>query len=220
MASFADWRNRASQKANDVVDTLAGTRLAELARLIPGYQFAGKGARVLGGYGGLAAGLAAALELTDQSEPLAQNAAQAGGQFLGGGAGALIGGILIPGPIGAIGGGIVGSMVGRGLGDGAYTAMAGDPNDPLKQQQRAADAALAQRVKEARAMMPIQADAAALARENERLRAETAARLQSRQIMDQLFANRMLEQQRGAARDTELATSAILGFGGGGNYGI
>jgi len=215
MTSSADWLDNTKQWARDKVTRLAGTRPAQLARMIPGLQFGGPGARVLAGYGGLAAGLAAALELTDQNEPLAQNVSQGAGTFLGGGVGSLLGGALIGGPIGMIAGGVLGSMAGRGVGDGVYGAIAGDPNDPLKQQQRAAAIALEQQAKSMRTLMPLQAQAAAAALATEKERARYMAELENDRIMRTALAQGLLAQQQSSARSADEMTRAILGSGGG-----
>jgi hypothetical protein len=169
------------------------------------------------------------MELGDQNDPLARNLTEAAGGLTGGlggtAAGAAIGAALggpaapITGTIGAILGGIGGGMGGSAVGGGLYNAVAGDPNDPLRQQQRAFDMALENEVKRAEAMLAPQAAAAALARQNEIERARAMTALQSQQITQQALAQSMLEQQRAGAAGLDRMTAAILGYGGGG-YGV
>jgi hypothetical protein len=188
-----------------------------------------KGIGALVGLGTLGSAIAAAAEFGDPNDPLARNATEALGQFGGGGAGAAAGAALgaaiggpaapITGTIGAILGGLGGSMAGKGVGGGLYNAVAGDPNDPLRQQQRAFDMALDNEVRRAEAMLGPQAAAAALARQNEIERARAMAALQNQQITQQALAQSMLEQQRAGAAGLDRMTAAILGYGGGG-YGV
>lgn len=201
---------------------LAGSAPIQWARSLP------RGARIGGtalGLGGLASVIGAAMELSDQNDPLARNLTEAAGGLTGGlggtAAGAAIG--SIGGPIGIAAGsalgGILGGMGGSAVGGGLYNAVAGDPNDPLRQQQRAFDMALANEVKRAEAMLGPQAAAAALARQNEIERARAMAALQNQQITQQALAQSMLEQQRAGAAGLDRMTAAILGYGGGG-YGV
>lgn len=205
---------------------LAGSAPIQWARSLP------RGARIGGtalGLGGLASVIGAAMELGDQNDPLARNLTEAAGGLTGGlggtAAGAAIGAALggpaapITGTIGAILGGIGGGMGGSAVGGGLYNAVAGDPNDPLRQQQRAFDMALNNEVKRAEAMLGPQAAAAALARQNEIERARAMAALQNQQITQQALAQSMLEQQRAGAAGLDRMTAAILGYGGGG-YGV
>lgn len=187
----------------------------------------------LAGLGTLGSAIAAAAELGDQADPLGKNASEAVGQFAGGGAGAwggaALGGMLggpaapltaaIGAGIGGILGGIGGSVAGKSVGGGLYNAVAGDPSDPLRQQQRAFDMALDNEVKRAQAMLGPQAAAAAIAQRNEIERARAMAALQNQQITQQALAASMLAQQQAGAAGLDRMTAAILGYGGGG-YGV
>lgn len=174
----------------------------------------------LAGVGTLAAVLGAASEMADANESAGRNLTQAvgsgGGSLAGGGIGAAIGQALIPIPgVGALVGGTIGSVLGGSAGHGLASALAdvveGSPEDrALRLAQKQADAQLAMDLKRAQTMLPVQNMASELALQNDRQRAEIAAQLQSKQMMQQTLANALLAQQQAGANQNALLTQSIL----------
>lgn len=142
--------------------------------------------------GGLgAAGIGAALELTDGEEPAARNIAQAGGNLggalAGGAAGFALSGMN---PIGAAIGGLLGATGGSALLGAGYDALQGSPKDEMRRQQLLAAKDLVDAQKYGiETLMPVKKAAA-----------EVELELARRAQLDDLYA-----RQQGAL------TSAILG---------
>lgn len=175
----------------------------------------------LAGLGTLAAVLGAASEMADTNESAGRNLTQAvgsgGGSLAGGGLGAVIGQALIPVPgLGAIVGGTIGSVLGGGAGHGLASALAdaveGSPEDrALRLAQKQADAQLAMDVKRAQTMLPIQNMASEMSLQSDRKRAEMAAQIQAKQMIQQTLANALIAQQQAGANQQALLTQSILG---------
>ena len=164
----------------------------------------------------------AASELNDPTESAGRNVAQAvgtgGGSLAGGALGGAAAGAMLSGPLAPVGalvgaglGAALGGTAGRGLMDALAGVVEGSPEEQaLRLAQKQADAQLAMDLKRAQTMLPVQNMASELALQNDRQRAEIAAQLQSRQMMQQTLANALLAQQQAGANQNALLTQSIL----------
>lgn len=176
----------------------------------------------LAGLGTLMALVSAASELNDPTESAGRNLAQAvgtgGGSLAGGALGGAAAGAMLSGPLAPVGalvgaglGAALGGTAGRGLMDALAGVVEGSPEEQaLRLAQKQADAQLAMDLKRAQTMLPVQNMASELALQNDRQRAEIAAQLQSRQMMQQTLANALLAQQQAGANQNALLTQSIL----------
>lgn len=176
----------------------------------------------LAGLGTLMALVSAASELNDPTESAGRNLAQAvgtgGGSLAGGALGGAAAGAMLSGPLAPVGalvgaglGAALGGTAGRGLMDALAGVVEGSPEEQaLRLAQKQADAQLAMDVKRVQTMLPVQNMAAEMALQNDRKRAEIAAQLQSKQMMQQTLANALLAQQQAGANQNALLTQSIL----------
>lgn len=227
---FAE-RQQYDRDGNPVIDVAAtaagvagfpGERASRFAfDRLPGFirNFKGPGVRGVLGLGALGSVIAAGGQLFDDSKSPAERLGGAAGSTLGipgamGGAalGAALGGPLAPitGLIGGALGGALASQAGSQAGSGLASFLTGGNEDPQVAQMKRLGAAQTQLdVDRMRALMPLQAQAAEIAAQQEAARAALVSQRDREQAMAQL----MLQGQQSSSQLEQLLAASILGGG-------